>query len=210
MADPEEHEDTDRISMERERENWQAELKDYRDFRLKSKDQRLTMIGLAATAIIGVAGTITTLIVALVQMDNSADQLKAQFTREQQIKAYSAFLTATDEFESAQLNLMTEMGKCREHVSVTTLPSFKAFEDAYYDVRQQVNVVSIVGSQDTQIAGLAIFTRIANVEADTLQVCLDLGKTPSDESSIAKARVAGLGPSQTKFTDAARADLGLG
>lgn len=188
-----------------------AEQKDRRDFQLKLRDQRIALMAVVATAVLGVVGSITTYFVAVNQADTQADQSAAGFRREQQITAYSDFLTSTDEYGAVEGDYLLAIDRCREGASATQLPRYDDLNAKYQNAAQKNNVIHIIGSTDTRVAADNLLVFLSTLQNNTFIQCENLQKSLPDESL--NDAVYGfrddLAAKQIAFSEAARKDLDI-
>lgn len=185
--------------------------KDHRDFKLKLRDQRTALMAVVATAVLGVVGSVTTFFVASNQTDAQSTQSAIDFKREQQITAYSEFLTSTDDYAAVEGDYLLAIDRCRQGSSASELPRYVDLIGKYQSATQKNNVIHIVGSPDTRVAADQLMVYLGTLYNNTLIVCENLRKSPPDES--VNDDVYGfrddLYAKQNVFSEAARKDLNV-
>ncbi|MCX2716101.1 hypothetical protein, partial [Mycolicibacterium sp. J2] len=98
---------------QRELDRKLAEEKNVMDFRMKRRDQRFTLLGLATTAMVGIAGIAVPPITTTIQSANDRAIAEAKAAREQVRGAYAAFLDSTNKFVVAERVLVDSLDQCR-------------------------------------------------------------------------------------------------
>ena len=172
------------IKAEREAEREALNL------RLKFREQRIALMGVLATAVLGIVGSVVAWNVADNQMANQSLQSAQAFTREQQLAAYADYLTAIDKFAAAQTALNKELSKCKENIPVSALPGYDAAESAFRDIRVKRNVIAIVGSDETINVTNSYAFQLSELRgfADTYCGALRDGSEQGDEVLLAAVR----------------------
>jgi hypothetical protein len=167
------------------------------------------MIGLAATAIVGLAGTIATVLVAFNTASNQADQSKEQFQRERRVAAYSDLLDATDKFKVVQGDINVDLGNCTQHAIFPDLPHFNDYKNSFNDIQHKANVVAIVGSDAVIKQSTALVAMVTTLRDHSVSYCAtrQMGIVNSELGNSVFEYEKTVNDAQAVFTEASREDL---
>ena len=172
---------------------------------LKRRELSLTKVSVISSAAVAVASVVITFVVTLIST-SSDKQLSAEaFRHEQQITAYSDFLTSTDTFFGALEEYNSHDSDC----IVGDLPSSESLVLAHDDLVLKHNVVRIVATEATVAAADKLEEYIASLVETAITHCerrQEPGSTVSLTGVAFDIEINGL---KQGFSNAARADLGF-
>lgn len=179
------------------------------ELRSRFRDQKIAIASVLATAVLGIVGSTTTLMVANNQINSQAQESAASFKREQQLTAYSNYLTAVDKFGSAQGRFLSSLDLCQgDSFNLTVLPEYKNWDDAYQEANQKFNVVNLVGSQGAVQAAEALMDQISFIRSASADYCTRRSRgeqeKPQDPAFFFES---GLIDKKNDFSQKARSDF---
>jgi hypothetical protein len=188
-----------------------AEEKNVMDFRMKRRDQRFTLLGLATTAMVGIAGIAVPPITTTIQSANDRAIAEAKAAREQVRGAYAAFLDSTNKFVVAERVLVDSLDQCRIVPDIKANPNSAAVTAAYSDLQSKNSAILLTVSQVGAPAAERLLDTVTRIRSSAGEVCSQFRQptleTTKESDKLRRFEAAYIEAPLNDFLQASRSDI---